>query len=76
MGRTGGRLIGLGLALGLVAAWAASSALDGLLFEVAPTDALTGAAVVAAVGIVGLVATLVPSWRATRIDPVAILRRG
>lgn len=25
---------------------------------------------------VGVVATLIPSWQATRIDPVAILRRG
>ena len=76
VGRAGARLIGLGLVLGLMVAWAASNALDGLLFEVAPTDARTGTTVVAAIWIVGLVATLVPSWRATRIDPVAILRRG
>jgi putative ABC transport system permease protein len=74
--RTGARLIGVGLAAGVLAAWLASSALDGLLFGVRPTDALTIAAVVAAVGGVGLVAILVPSWRATRIDPVAVLRRG
>jgi ABC-type lipoprotein release transport system permease subunit len=33
-------------------------------------------AVVAAIAAVGLVATLVPSWRATQVDPVAVLRRG
>jgi putative ABC transport system permease protein len=74
--RVGVRLIGVGLAAGLLAAWLASNALEGLLFGVPPTDALTVAAVVAAVGVVGVVATLVPSWRATRIDPVAVLRRG
>ena len=74
--RVGARLIGVGLAAGLLAAWLASTALEGLLFGVRPTDALTVAAVVAAVGVVGVVATVVPSWRATRIDPVAVLRRG
>jgi putative ABC transport system permease protein len=74
--RVGVRLMGVGLAAGLLAAWLASNALEGLLFGVPPTDALTVAAVVAAVGVVGVVATLVPSWRATRIDPVAVLRRG
>ena len=74
--RVGLRLIAIGLVTGLAAAWLASSAVERLLFGVTPTDALTAAAVLAAVGTVGLVATLVPSWRATRIDPVAILRRG
>jgi ABC-type lipoprotein release transport system permease subunit len=31
---------------------------------------------VALLAAVGLLATLVPSWRATRIDPVAVLRQG
>ena len=74
--RVGLRLIAIGLVTGLAGAWMASSALNGLLFGVTPTDALTAAVVLAAVGGVGLVATLVPSWRATRIDPVAVLRRG
>ena len=43
---------------------------------VAPADPVTAAAVTAVVLGVGLIATLIPSWRATRIDPVAILRRG
>jgi ABC-type antimicrobial peptide transport system permease subunit len=70
------RLIGIGVALGLLASWALTGALEGMLFGIAPTDALTAVVVVAAFAAVGLVATIVPSWRATRIDPVAILRRG
>ncbi len=74
--RAGLRLVAIGLAAGLAAASMAASALDGLLFGVASRDALTAAAVAGIVGAVGLAAMLVPSWRATRIDPVAILRRG
>ena len=73
---SGLRLIAIGVASGLPAAWMLSGLLEGLLFGVEPTDAATAVAVVAGLGGVGLVATLIPSWRATRIDPVVILRRG
>jgi ABC-type antimicrobial peptide transport system permease subunit len=74
--RAGLRLIAVGLAAGLLAAWALSGSLDRLLFGVAPTDPLTVAGVVGLLSGIGLVATVVPSWRATRIDPVTILRQG
>lgn len=74
--RTGLWLVAAGLITGLAGAWALTGALEGLLFGVAPTDVLTAAVVVVSLVGIGLVATLVPSWRATRIDPVAILRRG
>ena len=70
------RMLAIGALAGLLTARALSGALEGLLFGVSPTDALTAAGVVAAITLVGLTATLIPSWRATRIDPVAILRRG
>ena len=53
-----------------------AGALEGPLFGVAPTDGVTALVVVASLAIVGLVATLIPSWRATRIDPAVVLRRG
>ena len=74
--RAGLRLIAIGVAAGLLAAWALAGTLEGLLFGVEPTDAVTAVVVVALLASVGLVATLIPSWRATRIDPVVILRRG
>jgi predicted permease len=73
--RAGLRLVAIGLAAGLAGAWALSGVLDGVLFGVAPTDAVTAVAVVILLAAVGLIAVVVPSWRAARIDPVAILRR-
>lgn len=70
------RLVTMGLGAGLLAAWLLGGSIRGLLFGVTPTDAMTAIAVMGLLIIVGLVATLVPSWRATRIDPVVILRRG
>jgi predicted permease len=73
---SGLRLIAFGLVLGAIAARALISTLDGLLFGVAPTDGLTTLLVMAGVAMVGTIATLAPAWRATRIDPVEVLRRG
>jgi hypothetical protein len=68
------RLTAIGLSGGLVAAWALGRVLRTLLFEVGPTDALalaTGALVVLAVS---FGASLLPTRRATRIDPLVCLR--
>ena len=73
---SGLRLIAAGLAIGAIVARGFIGALDSLLFGVAPTDAPTTVIAVAVLASVGVIATLAPSWRATRIDPVEILRRG
>jgi predicted permease len=71
----GGMLrIVLGLAIGVPAAIASSRLLEGLLFGVAPLDPISFAAVTVLLVSVGLVACLVPAWRALRLDPVAALR--
>jgi ABC-type antimicrobial peptide transport system permease subunit len=70
------RMIVAGLVVGLGFAWALTGTLAGLLFGVKPTDAATIAAVIGLLLTVGVIASLIPSWRATRIDPAVILRRG
>jgi hypothetical protein len=70
------RLMLLGVGCGLVASRFAAGALQAVLFGVSPTDTFTALAVGSALVAVGLITTLIPSWRATRIDPVGILRRG
>jgi len=72
--RDGMLLAAVGLAAGLPAAWILSRVLSALLFEVSPRDPLTFGGVAALLAIVVLVACAVPAWRATRIDPLIVLR--
>ena len=64
--------LGVGIGLGLCAF--ASRAIRTLLFETAPTDPMTYAVVVFVLGSVGLIASLVPLWRALSVDPNVTLR--
>ena len=64
----------LGVALGLAAALALSRVVASLVFGVRATDPLTFAAVALLLVAVGLLATVLPAYRATRVEPVSILR--
>jgi putative ABC transport system permease protein len=67
-------LTGIGLAIGLITAWAATRAMKNLLYGVAATDPLTFAAVAALLGIIALIACWAPARRASRVDPITVLR--
>ncbi len=64
----------IGLALGCAVALVAAPALRGLLFAIEPTDPLTYAGIAAVLFIVAGAASYLPARRATRIDPVSVLR--
>jgi ABC-type antimicrobial peptide transport system permease subunit len=64
----------LGVAIGLVAALALSRVLGTLVFGVAAHDAATFAGVAALLLAVGLIASILPAFRATRVDPLKVLR--
>jgi len=66
--------IGLGLVLGLVAASWLSRGFGSLLFGVTPADLSVYAGVSVMVCAVGMVAALLPSRRAARVDPIVSLR--
>jgi len=68
------RLAGLGLALGLAGAVALTGILKTLLFEVAPTDLPTFAGATALLLVVAVLASLVPARKATRGDPLIVLK--
>ena len=72
--RDGMRPILLGVAIGLAAAFALSRVVASLVFGVRPTDPLTFSAVALLLVLVGILATFLPAHRATRIEPVRILR--
>jgi len=65
---------GLAIAVGTVAALGLTRLLEGLLYEVSPTDPATFVAVAAIVAAVAWVAAWVPARRATRIDPAITIR--
>ncbi len=63
-----------GVLLGLVAAAASTRVMSSLLYEVAPHDILTFVVAPALLGAVGIAASYLPARRATRVDPVQVLR--
>lgn len=72
--RRGLALVLVGLALGLAVSSWATSLFAGLLFGVAPADPAELASVALLLGLVGLAASSLPAYQATRVDPTAIIR--
>ena len=68
------RLGGIGAAIGIVMALAATRMLGAVLFGVSATDPASFARALAIVMSVVVVATLVPAWRASRMNPLSALR--
>ena len=67
-------LTALGLGAGLVTAFAVTRLTRGLLFGVSPTDPLTFAAIPLVLLAVAVLASAIPAWQATCLDPVASIR--
>jgi ABC-type antimicrobial peptide transport system permease subunit len=64
----------LGVAIGLVSALALGRLMNALVFGVTPHDVATLSAVSVILTMCAAMATLVPAYRATRVDPVVALR--
>ncbi|MBK8056564.1 MAG: ABC transporter permease [Gemmatimonadetes bacterium] len=67
-------LAGIGVAVGLAAAWGASRFVRGLVFGISPTDPVTFVGQTLALVLVCAVASYIPARRAARLDPVRALR--
>ena len=64
----------LGVGIGFAVALALGRVVASLIYGVRPTDPLTFAAVSSLLVAVGVLATIVPAYRATRVEPVRTLR--
>jgi predicted permease len=72
--REGARVTGIGVALGVAAAFAATRALASLLYGVTASDAATFGAVALTLTAVTALAALLPARQAVRVDPIVVLR--
>jgi predicted permease len=72
--KRGALLAGIGLAIGLGAALGATRLLRSILYDTQPGDPATFAGIAALLGASALLATLVPAWKATRIEPVDAIK--
>jgi len=66
--------VGVGLVIGLMLALWAGQGLRVVLFNVSPTDPPTLIIVTAVLALVAAVAACIPARRATRVNPLAVLR--
>ncbi len=67
-------MIGLGIVAGIAGSLALSRVLATVLYQVRANDPLTLAAVAMALAAVGLAACWIPARRASRVDPLVLLR--
>jgi putative ABC transport system permease protein len=70
----GARMAGLGLAVGLVGWLLLGRVLTPLLYGVAAIDLLTIVSTVGLIALTAFLASFLPARRATRVDPVVVLR--
>jgi putative ABC transport system permease protein len=75
--RAGLRLTAVGVIIGAIGALFITQflqSLNGLLFQVKPLDLITFSSVISILAAVSLLASYIPAWRATRVDPMVALR--
>jgi len=67
-------LVAVGVVIGLAGAFAGARLLRAFLFDLTPSDPVTYVAIVVVLGLTAVLASWVPSRRASRVDPVMALR--
>ena len=72
--RDGLKLVVLGVVLGLAASVGVTRLIVFMLYGVSPLDPLTWAGASALLVGAGLVASVIPAWRAARVDPLVAIQ--
>ncbi|HET7584978.1 MAG TPA: ABC transporter permease [Gemmatimonadaceae bacterium] len=72
--RSGLAIAAVGILVGVVGAFALSRVTRSLLYDVSPVDPLTYGVVAIVIALVAAGACILPSRRATRVDPISALR--
>lgn len=72
--RQGGTLAAVGIAVGTVGVTLLGSALRPLVYGISPRDPVTITVVALGLGCVAILATMIPAWRASRVDAMVALR--
>ena len=67
-------LMAIGVAIGTAGSLALARLVAALLYEIRPTDGVTFAGAALLLALLAVAASLVPAWRATRVDPLIALR--
>jgi predicted permease len=67
-------IVAVGFVLGGAFTWYGSPMIDALLFDTSARTAAPYGVAAAVLGVVALVASAVPAWRATKVDPAIALR--
>ncbi len=67
-------LAGIGIAVGLPAAWGLTRMVKSQLYGIQPNDAMTIIAATLGIAVVAIIAGYVPARRATMVDPMRALR--
>ena len=70
----GARVVVVGVVIGIVVALAATRLLGSLLYGVRPVDPIVFAAMSAMMIAIGALASYIPAWRASRVNPIESLR--
>jgi hypothetical protein len=70
----GMRAVGVGIALGVIAALGMGRLVASMLYNTSPRDPIVLVVVVATLAVVAIMASIIPAWRATGTDPAIALR--
>jgi putative ABC transport system permease protein len=66
--------LAIGIVIGSAIAFVMARFVASLLFGVSTTDPTTLIAAIVILACIGIAASVIPGWRATRVDPMTVLR--